>query len=66
MIRKCLFRILRAEGKVAARQYWLNHMQGISRVRHVLHKINDGLIDPLMANRIIPLDEDERLEVDDA
>ena len=61
-----LFRILRAEGKVAARQYWLNHMQGISRVRHVLHKINDGLIDPLMANRIIPLDEDERLEVDDA
>lgn len=41
-------------------------MQGISRVRHVLHKINDGLVDPLMANRIIPLDEDERLEVDDA
>ncbi|MET6598937.1 hypothetical protein WHZ76_26110 [Citrobacter portucalensis] len=35
-------------------------------VRHVLHKINEGLVDPLMANRIIPLDEDERLEVDDA
>lgn len=61
-----LFRLLKTEGKVAARQYWLNHMAGISRVRHVLHKISDGLVDPLMANRIIPLDEDERLEVDDA
>ncbi|EPV5022027.1 GspE/PulE family protein [Citrobacter freundii] len=61
-----LFKLLKTEGKVAARQYWINHMQGISRVRHVLHKINEGLVDPLMANRIIPLDEDERLEVDDA
>ncbi|HBM0953160.1 ATPase, T2SS/T4P/T4SS family [Enterobacter kobei] len=61
-----LFKLLKADGKVAARQYWISHMQGISRVRHVLHKINDGLVDPLMANRIIPLDEDERLEVDDA
>ncbi|MGS6356233.1 ATPase, T2SS/T4P/T4SS family, partial [Enterobacter hormaechei] len=61
-----LFKLLKTDGKVAARQYWINHMQGISRVRHVLHKINEGLVDPLMANRIIPLDEDERLEVDDA
>ncbi|MEG5552390.1 ATPase, T2SS/T4P/T4SS family [Enterobacter wuhouensis] len=61
-----LFKLLKMEGKVAARQYWINNMKGISRVRHVLHKINDGLVDPLMANRIIPLDEDERLEVDDA
>lgn len=61
-----LFNILKNNGKVAARQYWINNMQGISRVRHVLLKINDGLVDPLMANHIIPLDEDERLEVDDA
>ncbi|MEL7630936.1 ATPase, T2SS/T4P/T4SS family [Pectobacterium aroidearum] len=61
-----LFHLLKTEGKVAARQYWINHMQGISRVKHVLSKINDGLVDPLLANRIIPLDEDERLEVDDA
>ncbi len=61
-----LFRLLKTEGKSAARQYWLNQMGGISRVRHVLHRINEGVIDPLMANRIIPLDEDERLEVDDA
>ncbi|ELE9707472.1 Flp pilus assembly complex ATPase component TadA [Enterobacter cloacae] len=61
-----LFKLLKTDGKVAARQFWINNMQGISRVRHVLHKINDGLVDPLMANRIIPLDEDERLEVDDA
>lgn len=61
-----LFKLLKTDGKVAARQFWINNMQGISRVRHVLHKINEGLVDPLMANRIIPLDEDERLEVDDA
>lgn len=61
-----LFRLLKKEGKGAARQYWLTQMGGISRVQHVLHRINEGLIDPLMANHIIPLDEDERLEVDDA
>lgn len=61
-----LFRLLQTEGKVAARQHLLSHMKGISRVRHLLHRINEGLVDPLMANRIIPLDEDERLEVDDA
>ncbi|HDG1683183.1 TPA: Flp pilus assembly complex ATPase component TadA [Kluyvera ascorbata] len=61
-----LFRLLKTEGKGAARQYWLNQMGGISRVQHMLHRINEGVVDPLMANRIIPLDEDERLEVDDA
>ena len=61
-----LFRLLKTEGKGAARQYWLNQMGGISRVEHVLHRINEGVVDPLMADRIVPLDEDERLEVDDA
>lgn len=61
-----LFGLLKTKGKVAARQYWINHMQGISRLRHLLHRINEGSVDPLMATRIIPLDEDERLEVDDA
>ncbi|MGS6322373.1 GspE/PulE family protein, partial [Enterobacter hormaechei] len=60
-----LFKLLKTDGKVAARQYCINHMQGISSVRHVLHKIKEGLVDPLMANRIIPLDEDEGLELDD-
>lgn len=61
-----LFRLLKTEGKGTARQYWIKNMGGISRVRHLLHRINEGMVDPLMANRIIPLDEDERLEVDDA
>lgn len=56
---------LKKEGKTAARQYWLEKMNGISRVRHLLHKLNEGLVDPLMADRIVPLDEDERLKVDD-
>lgn len=61
-----LFQLLKKEGKVAARQYWISEMHGISRVRHLLHKINAGVVDPLMARRIIPLDEDKRLEVDNA
>lgn len=59
-----LFRLLRTEGKEAARQYWLEHMNGISRVEHLLHRISEGRVDPLEATRIVPLDEDERLAVD--
>lgn len=61
-----LFQILKTHGKVAARKYWLNHMNGISRVEHLLYRINEGLVDPLEADRIVPLDEDERLNIDDA
>ncbi|MGT6957407.1 hypothetical protein ACRW7A_17980, partial [Escherichia coli] len=50
---------------VAARKYWLENMKGISRVEHLLRRINEGLVDPLEADRIIPLDEDERLSIDD-
>ncbi|WP_179192322.1 hypothetical protein [Escherichia coli] len=39
--------------------------KGISRVEHLLRRINEGLVDPLEADRIIPLDEDERLSIDD-
>ncbi|KAB3088202.1 ATP-binding protein [Escherichia coli] len=61
-----LFQILKTRGKVAARKYWLENMNGISRVEHLLRRINEGLVDPLEADRIIPLDEDERLNIDDA
>ena len=61
-----LFQILKTRGKVAARKYWLENMHGISRVEHLLRRINEGLVDPLEADRIIPLDEDERLSIDDA
>ncbi|HHZ8159356.1 TPA: GspE/PulE family protein, partial [Escherichia coli] len=60
-----LFQILKTRGKVAARKYWLENMKGISRVEHLLRRINEGLVDPLEADRIIPLDEDERLSIDD-
>ncbi|MEI7307109.1 GspE/PulE family protein [Pectobacterium atrosepticum] len=60
-----LFHLLKKHGKVKARQYWLKEMKGISRLQHLLRKINEGVVDPLLATRIIPLDEDERLEIAD-
>ncbi|EHL5833729.1 Flp pilus assembly complex ATPase component TadA [Salmonella enterica] len=60
-----LFHILKTKGKVEARNYWIQQMKGISRVEHLLHRINAGLVDPLISNSIVPLDEDERLGIED-
>lgn len=49
-----------SHGTAAARQHWLN-TGGISRRRHLLTRLNAGLIDPLQAEEIVPLDEDEML-----
>ncbi|ELL1748501.1 Flp pilus assembly complex ATPase component TadA [Salmonella enterica] len=54
-----LFRLLLQEGKEAAKAYWLSELGGITRRTHLLHKLNDGLIDPLDADLVVPLDEDE-------
>ncbi|ECA1950148.1 pilus assembly protein [Salmonella enterica subsp. enterica serovar Virchow] len=56
-----LFRLLVQQGKVAARQYWLQEQGGITRLTHLLHRLNDGLADPLEADLVVPLDEDERM-----
>ncbi|EIC0518984.1 Flp pilus assembly complex ATPase component TadA [Salmonella enterica subsp. enterica serovar Chester] len=54
-----LFRLLVGQGKEAAKAYWLSELGGITRRIHLLHKLNDGLVDPLDADLIVPLDEDE-------
>lgn len=57
-----LFHLLKAEGKEAARRYWMAN-DGISRRTHLLHKLGTGLVDPLEADETIPLDEDDVLLV---
>lgn len=55
----------RAQGKLAARAYWHRELNGITRNSHLLHHINAGLVDPLAADRVSPLDEDEWLQLDE-
>lgn len=49
-----------SHGTAAARQHWLN-TGGLSRRTHLLIRLNAGLIDPLQAEEIVPLDEDDML-----
>lgn len=56
----------RERGKLAAREYWIKKMGGITRNAHVLQLVNQGLVDPRAAQRICPLDEDRRLLTDGA
>jgi len=51
--------IYRNQGASEARNYWRNKMGGITRVTHALHKIAEGVLDPLVADSICPLDEDK-------
>ncbi|MHA6678649.1 GspE/PulE family protein [Enterobacter cloacae] len=51
------------QGTAAARQYWLNN-GGISRRIHLLTRLNEGLVDPLMGDVEVPLDEDELLAME--
>ncbi|PQQ35627.1 pilus assembly protein [Photorhabdus luminescens] len=55
------FTLLMTEGKEAARQHWVSNLGGITRRQHLLHKLNAGLIDPLEADLVCPLDEDDYL-----
>ncbi|KKZ15840.1 type II secretion protein E [Serratia marcescens] len=50
--------LLRHEGKMAARSYWVHTLGGITRGMHLQHYLRDGLVDPLDADAISPLDED--------
>ncbi|MEQ1965689.1 ATPase, T2SS/T4P/T4SS family [Xenorhabdus nematophila] len=49
--------IYREKGPVAARNYWRNEMGGITRLEHMISKINAGRVDPFTADSICPLDE---------
>lgn len=50
--------LFRHEGKLAARSYWVNALGGITRGQHLMRYLNDGLVDPIDADYISPLDED--------
>ncbi|MBX8588645.1 Flp pilus assembly complex ATPase component TadA [Pseudomonas cichorii] len=50
---------LRKNGPSAARNYWVKHLNGITKIAHTLMKVNAGLVDPRMAETIVgPLDFD--------
>ncbi len=53
--------LLRNEGKLAARDYWITQLGGITRNQHVLTLVHQGRVDPRAAMRVCPLDEDTRL-----
>ncbi|MFW5391524.1 ATPase, T2SS/T4P/T4SS family [Yersinia sp. 2544 StPb PI] len=50
-----------SHGTAAARQYWLQHLSGISRCTHLLRRLAEGRVDPLDGDLVCPLDEDELL-----
>ncbi|WP_187514533.1 ATPase, T2SS/T4P/T4SS family [Rahnella aquatilis] len=53
--------LLLSHGTSVARQYWLQHLGGISRRTHLLRRLAEGLVDPLDGDLVCPLDEDELL-----
>jgi type II secretory ATPase GspE/PulE/Tfp pilus assembly ATPase PilB-like protein len=50
--------LFRHHGKLAARSYWVNELGGITRGQHLMRYLNEGLVDPIDADYISPLDED--------
>lgn len=52
----------RHEGAQAMRRFWVRERGGITKAAHMIEKINQGLIDPADAERIVsPLDADAHL-----
>lgn len=50
--------LFRHHNKLAARSYWVHELNGITRGAHLLRYLHQGLVDPLDADYISPLDED--------
>ncbi|MBU9819680.1 Flp pilus assembly complex ATPase component TadA [Rahnella sp. BCC 1045] len=51
--------LYRYQHGLAARSYWIHTLQGITRGQHLMGYIHDGLVDPVDADKISPLDEDD-------
>lgn len=50
------------QGKQAARHYWLTQLGGLSKNRHLITQINQGMIDPLDGEQdVCMLDQDDSL-----
>lgn len=47
-----------AQGVLKARRYWVKEMGGITMLRHALHLVWNGLVDPAHAEKVSPLDTD--------
>lgn len=45
--------VFKQDGKNAARKYWLDEMGGITKTDHVIRRVNEGLVDPLAAEKDI-------------
>lgn len=51
--------VFQKEGKAAARSFWVNNMDGITKNQHLIRRINQGVVDPLLAERrVCALDND--------
>lgn len=51
--------VFQRDGKAAARSFWAKEMDGITKAQHLIRRVNDGDIDPLLAERrVCSLDYD--------
>jgi len=54
-----LMDVFKRDGKAKARKYWVEHMGGVTKAQHLIHKINEGIIDPHLGEQMVcALDED--------
>lgn len=54
--------VFKTQGKTEAYEYWVRHLQGITKNQHLIRRINEGLVDPLHGERDVgPLDMDQIL-----
>ncbi|CAE6793770.1 hypothetical protein R70006_04972 [Paraburkholderia domus] len=62
-----LLDIYRAEGSYAARSYWVNEMEGMTSMAHMISKVNEGLVDPISGEEAMRrgLDEDKLTLISD-
>lgn len=57
-------RTFRNEGKAEARAYWLTKMEGVSKAKHLIQRINEGLIDPAKGEQKVGLLDDDELALE--
>jgi type II secretory ATPase GspE/PulE/Tfp pilus assembly ATPase PilB-like protein len=54
-----MMNLYKTSGASAARSYWVKEKKGITKCAHLIHYINQGLVDPLIGEqKVCALDED--------
>ncbi|BAU77395.1 general secretion pathway protein E (plasmid) [Metapseudomonas furukawaii] len=52
-------RTFREKGKAEAQAFWVHSLGGITKNAHLIHRINEGIVDPLLGEKdVCQLDED--------